>query len=65
MYCFLENMFIVFQSHWEKIHNKIVKFGVENIEHLRCVEKLVSRAKKLGHWVKGRVEGRVGGWMDD
>ena len=24
---------------WEKINNKIVKFGAENFEHLGCVEK--------------------------
>ena len=31
---------------WKKIQNKIAKFGVENFEHLRCVEKFEAEILK-------------------
>ena len=34
-----------------------VKFGVENVEHLCCVEKFVSCTKKLGYGMDGWMDG--------
>ena len=52
----------------KNIHNKIAKFGVENFEHLRRIEKfeveilknkldLCKKTRALGEWMDGRMEG--------
>ena len=33
-------------------------------EKTRKTRALLSGAKKLGHWMDGGMNGRVGGWMD-
>ena len=37
--------------------HKIVKLGVENAEHLCCVEKFFSCTKKLGYGMDGWMDG--------
>ena len=36
----------IMKKYWEKINNKIVKFGVGNLEHLLCIEKFEAEILK-------------------
>ena len=63
----IKNINFFFLNSGKKIHNKIVKFGGENFEHLGCFKNFEVEIlkKKLDQCKKTRaLDGWVNGWVE-